>query len=197
MNRFWKTTSRAIRRPKVGEYCHWHTLYRHFNHEWMRYASYWLQHVWVEKHGIDAFGRIWRESQFPEDPLQTYDRHEWNDKESDDVQWPYAITVSGTDVNSYNEVIDVVIDPNANPENVSATINVNGTSDSGYEFANYNLAYVDNAAICYGFCLTPDEIANKFCAVFFAHSSATRGGRTLPKWGIGPIFRKAHGCNVY
>lgn len=35
--------------------------HRHFNHEWMRYASYWLQHTWVEKHGIDAYGRIWRD----------------------------------------------------------------------------------------------------------------------------------------
>lgn len=26
------------------------------------------------KHGIDAFGRIWRESQYPEDPLQAYER---------------------------------------------------------------------------------------------------------------------------
>ena len=48
--------------------------HRHFNHEWMRYASYWLQHTWVEKHGINAYGHIWRDSEFPEDPLQTYQR---------------------------------------------------------------------------------------------------------------------------
>lgn len=48
--------------------------HRHFHHEWMRYASYWLQTYWVEKHGISAYGRIWRESAFPEDAIETYTR---------------------------------------------------------------------------------------------------------------------------
>lgn len=314
--------------------------HRHFNHEWMRYASYWLQHLWVDKHGIEAYGNIWRESEFPEDPLQTYqrlycggnqdklyaelyeyasrmvnydlrfagqygadvvvpeeikgdystdlykvsdqkyqvgykscpgttgfnvielktpaagktvsikvealavgsklakgdtgemvdgdgkvvdktsnynsfdnntanfrygyvavvngkpvysnmskgatgtatytvpsgtsklyfvimgapdtyNRQYWNDKESDDEQWPYAITVSGTDVDKYNETIDVIIDPSAKPQNTSVTINVRGTVESSYDYAHYNLAYLDNAAICYAFCLTPEELANK------------------------------------
>lgn len=46
--------------------------HRSFYHEWMRYASYWLQSYWVEKHGIDAFQRIWRESSFPQDPIEAY-----------------------------------------------------------------------------------------------------------------------------
>lgn len=312
--------------------------HRHFNHEWMRYASYWLQHVWVEKHGVDAYGRIWRESVYPEDPLETYrriycsnsqtqlyselysyaarmvnydlkfasptsvtvpdnvkgdyttylykigdqkyqvgyascpgttgfnviklkvpaagttvstnlaalvvgsklakgdkgeqvdgdgavvsktdsynsqanntanyrcgyvamvngkpvyssmskgksvtadyvvpsgtkalyfvvmaapdtyNRQYWNDKESDDEQWPYSFEITGTDVNSYVEVIDVNIDPNASPKNCQVSINVRGNVDSSYDFAHYNLAYYDNAAICYAFCLTPDEITQK------------------------------------
>lgn len=48
--------------------------HRHFNHEWMRYASYWLPYVWTQKHGYPAYGRIWRESRYPEDPLETYCR---------------------------------------------------------------------------------------------------------------------------
>ena len=48
--------------------------HRHFCHEWMRYASYWLQYLWTEKHGDKAYGRIWRESRYPEDPLETYTR---------------------------------------------------------------------------------------------------------------------------
>lgn len=48
--------------------------HRHFNHEWMRYACYWLPYVWTQKHGYPAYGRIWRESRYPEDPLQTYMR---------------------------------------------------------------------------------------------------------------------------
>lgn len=48
--------------------------HRHFHHEWMRYASYWLQSYWVEKQGISAYGRIWRESEYPEDAIETYTR---------------------------------------------------------------------------------------------------------------------------
>ena len=40
----------------------------------MRYASYWLQHDWVARHGVEAYGRIWRESAFPEDPIEAYTR---------------------------------------------------------------------------------------------------------------------------
>lgn len=48
--------------------------HRHFNHEWQRYASYWLQYYYTQKHGIKAYSNIWRESKYPEDPLQTYMR---------------------------------------------------------------------------------------------------------------------------
>ena len=53
--------------------------HRHFNHEWMRYASYWLQYYWVQKHGIDVVGKIWTQSKYPEDPLMTYRRLYCND----------------------------------------------------------------------------------------------------------------------
>ena len=48
--------------------------HRHFNHEFMRYASYWLPYYLTQKHGIEAYGRIWQESTFPEDPIETYAR---------------------------------------------------------------------------------------------------------------------------
>lgn len=48
--------------------------HRHFCHEWMRYASYWLQYYWTEKHGIETVARIWQESEYPEDPIMTYTR---------------------------------------------------------------------------------------------------------------------------
>lgn len=48
--------------------------HRHFNHEWMRYASYWLQYYWAQKHGVETVGDIWKQSQYPEDPLMTYRR---------------------------------------------------------------------------------------------------------------------------
>ena len=49
-------------------------FHRHFNHEWMRYGSVYFQYYLTQKHGIKAYGRIWNESKFPEDPLQTYMR---------------------------------------------------------------------------------------------------------------------------
>jgi len=48
--------------------------HRHFEHEWMRYASYWLHYYWVEKNGMSALGRIWNESEYPEDATQAYMR---------------------------------------------------------------------------------------------------------------------------
>ena len=48
--------------------------HRHFNHEWMRYASYWLQSYWTMKHGIETIGNIWRESVYPEDAISAYTR---------------------------------------------------------------------------------------------------------------------------
>ena len=32
------------------------------NHEWMRYASYWLQYYWAQKHGVDVVGNVWKQS---------------------------------------------------------------------------------------------------------------------------------------
>lgn len=48
--------------------------HRHFEHEWMRYASYYLHYYWTEKHGDKVLGRIWNESKYPEDAIQAYTR---------------------------------------------------------------------------------------------------------------------------
>lgn len=48
--------------------------HRHFENEWQRYASYWLQYYMTERHGITALGRIWNESTYPEDAIQAYTR---------------------------------------------------------------------------------------------------------------------------
>ena len=48
--------------------------HRHFEHEWMRYASYWLHYYWTEQQGKTALGRIWNESKYPEDASQAYQR---------------------------------------------------------------------------------------------------------------------------
>ncbi|MDH6342839.1 hypothetical protein M2480_001506 [Parabacteroides sp. PFB2-12] len=51
----------------------WEANYhRSFEHEWMRYASYWLQYYWVQKHGIESVADIWKQAVYPEDALSTY-----------------------------------------------------------------------------------------------------------------------------
>ncbi|MDE6374788.1 MAG: DUF4859 domain-containing protein [Alistipes sp.] len=48
--------------------------HRHFHHEHQRYASYWYQWYWTDTHGLDAYGRLWKESRRSEDAVQAYMR---------------------------------------------------------------------------------------------------------------------------
>ena len=53
----------------------WENNYhRHFEHELMRYGSYWLHVYWAEKYGVEAIGNIWKNSKYPEDAIRTYMR---------------------------------------------------------------------------------------------------------------------------
>lgn len=46
----------------------------HILHETPRYANYFIQDYWTFKRGKDFTGRLWRESRYPEDPVETYKR---------------------------------------------------------------------------------------------------------------------------
>jgi hypothetical protein len=48
--------------------------FRHVCHEWQRYASYFMHYYWADKHGKDFIGKLWRQAQQPEDPIQAYMR---------------------------------------------------------------------------------------------------------------------------
>ena len=48
--------------------------FRHICHEIPRYASYFTHYYWADKHGRDIVGKVWREAQQPEDPIQAYMR---------------------------------------------------------------------------------------------------------------------------
>ena len=53
----------------------WENNYhRHFEHELMRYGSYWLHVYWAEKYGVEAIGNIWKYSIYPEDGIMAYMR---------------------------------------------------------------------------------------------------------------------------
>ncbi len=46
----------------------------HILHETPRYANYFLPDYWTYKHGKTFMGKLWRESVYPEDPVETYKR---------------------------------------------------------------------------------------------------------------------------
>ncbi len=48
--------------------------HRHFEHEYMRYGSYWLHYYWADKYGVDAIGNIWKNAKYPEDAITAYTR---------------------------------------------------------------------------------------------------------------------------
>lgn len=51
------------------KWCHKHIL-----HEEPRYANFFIQDYWTYLHGWNFIGRLWQESQSPEDPVDTYKR---------------------------------------------------------------------------------------------------------------------------
>lgn len=59
-----------------GEYFEGHLGKHHLNilHEDWRYENCFIQDYWCMKHGQDFIGRLWRESNKPEDPMETYRR---------------------------------------------------------------------------------------------------------------------------
>ena len=59
-----------------GEYFEGYIPLCHLNfmHEDMRYQNCFMQDWWCMKHGTDFIGRLWRESNRPEDPIETYMR---------------------------------------------------------------------------------------------------------------------------
>ena len=48
--------------------------HRHICHEDYRYSSYFIHFYWTQKHGLDILGKLWINSQKPEDPMQSYMR---------------------------------------------------------------------------------------------------------------------------
>ena len=74
--------------------------HRHFHHEWQRYASYWLQSYWVSKHGIEIYGKLWRESKWPEDAIMAYTRiangDDW--QKTREELFDYAIRMATFDI---------------------------------------------------------------------------------------------------
>ena len=50
------------------------SYHKHILHEAPRYANYFIQDYWSDLHGKQFIAKLWQESVFPEDPVQTYKR---------------------------------------------------------------------------------------------------------------------------
>lgn len=48
--------------------------HRHILHEDMRYGSYMIHRDWTDRYGMDAVGRVWRSSAYPDDAIQAYQK---------------------------------------------------------------------------------------------------------------------------
>ncbi len=74
--------------------------HRHFEHEIMRYGSYWLHYYWADKYGVEAIGNIWRSSKYPEDAISTYTRV-YNDDDYEKTReelFDYAMKIATYDL---------------------------------------------------------------------------------------------------
>ena len=98
-NGFWEQTAQwqsyqsypeqAFTSYNFSEYIN--NCYHSTFHEWQRYANYFINYYWADKHGIDFIGRLWQQSgaQGQEDPAQAYMRitgislREYNDEQFD------------------------------------------------------------------------------------------------------------------
>ena len=82
--------------------------HRHFEHEWMRYASYWLQTYWTDKHGDDAVANVWKNSHAPEDAIAAYMRlyanNSWETMKEE--LYDYAARMATFDINGIREYSD-------------------------------------------------------------------------------------------
>ncbi len=86
--------------------------HRHFHHEWQRYASYWLQSYWVEKQGIEAYGKIWTESVAPEDAISAYTRiyNGGNYATTREELFDYAVRMATFDIKDVREYANGYLD---------------------------------------------------------------------------------------
>ena len=82
--------------------------HRHFEHEWMRYASYWLQTYWTDKHGDDAVANVWKNSHAPEDAIAAYMRlyanNSWETMKEE--LYDYAARMATFDIDGIREYSD-------------------------------------------------------------------------------------------
>ncbi len=99
-NAFWEQTAQwqSMQLPQYREetFAGWYGEYTrsthlHVIHERPRYAAYFIHWWWVEQNDISFIGRMWNESEFPEDPVETYMRlMKYDVEQMNDSMYGYA-----------------------------------------------------------------------------------------------------------
>ena len=113
-NAFWEQTAQwqsfQIEKYRAEAFYGWYgdfprSMHLHVLHERPRYANYFIHWWWVEQNDITFIGRLWREANYPEDPVETYMRIMGYDVAAmNDSMWGYAahMTTYDTDeIRSY------------------------------------------------------------------------------------------------
>ncbi len=148
---------------------------RHFHHEWMRYASYWLQSYWVEKRGIEAYGEIWRQSILPEDAIKTYTKlyngGDWS-KTADEL-YDYAARMATFDIDGVREYAG----SNVTANHFKTTL---FKQEDGY----YQVSYGSCPSTA-GFNIIPLNIPDEEGAVVTADFRGLKVGSALPEGDAG------------
>ena len=148
---------------------------RHFHHEWMRYASYWLQSYWIQKqNNVEVYGEIWRESVFPEDAVKTYTKlyndGDWS-KTADEL-YDYAARMATFDIDGVREY---------------AGNNVNGTFKTTLfrqEDGFYQVSY-GSCPSTTGFNVIPLNLPETAGSTVSAEFVGLRAGSALPEGDTG------------
>lgn len=118
------------------------SAYKNLLHEDFRYANYFIQNYWCELFGKEFIGKLWRESTWPEDPVETYLRI--NNHTIDDFNkmiFDYACRVITWDIdwlrdkgtayqNSFSTTLNhvegtdntYIVDPDCTPQNYGFNI---------------------------------------------------------------------------
>ena len=115
-NAFWEQTaqwqSMQIEKYRGEAFSGWYSQFAsslnlHVLHERPRYANYFIHWWWVEQNDITFIGKMWNESVYPEDPVETYMRLMGYDVAAmNDSMWEYAarmVTYDTDEIRSYGK----------------------------------------------------------------------------------------------
>lgn len=190
---------------------------RHYHHEWMRYASYWLQSYWVEKRGVEAYGAIWRESVLPEDAIKTYTKlyngGDWNKTAAE--LYDYAARMATFDIDGVREYAGSNV--TANHFKTTLYKQADGyyqvsygscPSTAGFNIIPLNLpdeagatVTADFKGLPVGYALAEGDNGNYVDGDLKTHTGTTKNynnvGAGLEGWRYGFVALKKDGTRVY